>query len=97
MPALPHDDPHIDISLPAKTKDLVELAARVSGQSPSEFVLTAVLRSANEVVDGQHVTRLSDRDFESFLAMLDADVEPNAALLQAAERYRQQSRLDAQT
>jgi len=43
--------------------------------------------SADHQVLMQHQTVLSDRDRDIFLAMLDADAKPNAALKKAAKAY----------
>jgi uncharacterized protein (DUF1778 family) len=72
-------------------KQLLEEAAKVRGQSVSEFVLSNVLPVAQETIDHGQSTRLSARDLERFLTLLDVPPEPNDELCQAANRYRERS------
>lgn len=77
----------MDFRLQAEQKSLIEQAAALSGQTLSQFGITAMLQAARASIEQATVTELSNRDRDVFLAMLDADVEPNAALRAAAERF----------
>lgn len=77
----------MDFRLQAEQKSLIEQAAALSGQSLSQFAVTAMLQAARASIEQATVTEVSNRDRDAFLAMLDADVEPNAALRAAAERF----------
>lgn len=79
----------LQVRLSAETKNTIECAAVVLGVSVSEFVSSAVAREAQQVLNDSQITRLSNRDRDNFLEMLD-DVErkPNAALVVAANRYK---------
>lgn len=78
----------INFRLPSEMKNVVERAAIASGQSLQDFALQTLVERANEVLEHQHVRTLSDRDRDIFLALLDSDTGPNAALRQAAEDYK---------
>jgi uncharacterized protein (DUF1778 family) len=52
-----------------------------------------VKRRRQQMLREQNVTRLSERDRTLFLAMLeDETTKPNKALLEAARRYKKESR-----
>jgi uncharacterized protein (DUF1778 family) len=74
--------------LSPEQKRLLEEAAAIRGQSVPEFALSNLLPLAQETIEHGGPTRLSARDRDVFLQMLDAPPEPNVALSQAAERYR---------
>jgi uncharacterized protein (DUF1778 family) len=75
--------------LPLEAKEVIERAAIVLGQNITDFAVAAILKAANEVLEQHHQRQLSDRDRDLFLALLDADVEPNDALRSAFETHKQ--------
>ncbi len=66
----------------------VEQAAAMMGQTLDSFAATELVRRADEILEGQEIRRLSNRDRDIFLALLDADEEPNEALKAAAADYK---------
>ena len=84
----------LQVRLSAATKETIECAAAVLRVSANEFIVSAVAREAQQVLDESQITRLSNRDRDNFLKMLD-DVErqPNSALVAAANRYKSLRRL----
>jgi|SRR5580765_1089471 len=74
--------------LPAEIKERIEKAAIASGVTVTDFAISSLADSADEVLEKQHNRVLSDRDRDIFLAMLDEDIEPNEALLKAVEDYK---------
>lgn len=82
-------DSRLNFRLPSELKEVIEEAAASLGQSVSEFAVGTLVQQAREVVHQQRVTVLSDRDRDRFLALLDdTEVQPNAALIKAAKRYK---------
>ena len=81
-------DARLDFRLNRQVKEVIEQAAAVSGQSVSDFAVSALYRTAKEVLEREQTTRLSNRDRDVFLAMLDSDAKPNEALRRAAKRYK---------
>ncbi len=79
----------INFRLPSDMKDVVERAAVASGQSLTDFAVQTLVTKANEVLEHQHLRTLTDRDRDIFLAMLDADAEPNEALKSAFAAHKQ--------
>ncbi|MBI4580218.1 MAG: DUF1778 domain-containing protein [Planctomycetes bacterium] len=66
-----------------ENKALIDQAARLLGMSVSEFANSRLVEIARQIIAEHNVTRLTDRDRDVFLTMLDADAEPNAALRKA--------------
>lgn len=81
-------DARLDFRLNRQVKEVIERAAVATGQSVSDFAVSALYRTAKEVLEREQTTRLSNRDRDVFLAMLDSDAKPNDALKQAARRYK---------
>ena len=81
-------DARLDFRLSHQVKEVIEQAAAVSGQSMSDFAVSVLYRTAKEVLEREQTTRLSHRDRDVFLAMLDSDAKPNEALKRAARRYK---------
>jgi uncharacterized protein (DUF1778 family) len=83
----------LNFRLPAELKETIELAAAHLGQSVTDFAVSTLVHSAREVIEQHNVTRLSNRDRDIFIKMLDdADARPNAALSAAARRYKKRRR-----
>lgn len=59
------------------------------GQSVSDFAVSTLVQTARKILHDQQVTRLSDRDRQHFLAILDGEAsKPIDALVAAAKRYK---------
>lgn len=82
------DGSRLNFRLPAGIKKRIEDAALVSGLTVTDFAVSALASSADEILRQHHHRKLSARDSEIFLAMIDNPPEPNAALRSAAERYK---------
>lgn len=82
-------DSRLNFRLPEELKQIVERAAGHLGQTVSEFAVSTLVRTAHQVIEQHDHTRLSNRDRDIFLAVLeDADAVPNRALRKAAKRYK---------
>ena len=79
----------LDVRLRSDKKALIEEAATLSGKTISEYVVSTLLQQSTEVLQRHRHIRLSDRDRDQFLALLDASDKPNASLTHAARRYKQ--------
>jgi uncharacterized protein (DUF1778 family) len=82
----------LNIRCDSYTRQLLDKAASYAHVSISEFVLSNALASAQRVVQEHESITLSPKDFESFLAALDAPAAPNAALNRAFQRHADQVR-----
>lgn len=75
-----------NIRLAVENKEKIERAARAMRQTLTEFAETAMLASADAVLERQAQIRLSNRDFERFVQLMREDAEPTeTALSEAAE------------
>jgi uncharacterized protein (DUF1778 family) len=84
-------DARLNFRLPNELKIVIEQAAGYLGQSVSEFAVSTLVRSAQNVIEQHDRTELSRKDRDKFLAMLDdVDAAPNAHLAGAAEVYKQE-------
>lgn len=79
----------LDFRLPVNSKKQIERAASVQGRTLTEFAVDALTKAAQSVLLEHEIVRLSERDRDRFLAMLEADPTPNARLLAAARRHHQ--------
>jgi uncharacterized protein (DUF1778 family) len=86
---IPANDARLNFRLPADLKQTIEEAAARLGQSVTDFAVSTLSQTAQRVIEQENVTRLSKRDRDIFLALLDDEgARPNKALLAAARRYK---------
>ncbi len=85
------NDARLNFRLSGEHKKTIEEAAAEMGQTVSDFAISALLQSAQKILHDQQVTRLSARDRQLFVKMLDEQsTKPNEALVKAAKRYKKQ-------
>ena len=82
----------LNIRCDSHTRQLLDRAASYARVSISEFVLSHALASAQQVVQEHESITLKPKDFEAFMAALDAPAKPNAALKHALKRHAEQVR-----
>jgi len=80
------------VRLPSEVKDLLELAAEVSGRSLSDFVLASAITAAHKSIEDHERMRLSTEDRAVFLRAFSDDAEPNDALKSAAAQFKDRLR-----
>ena len=86
-------DARINFRLSNELKQTIEAAAAEMGQSVSDFAVSTLVLTARKILHHQQVTRLSERDRQHFLAILDGEAsKPNRALVAATKRYKKQVR-----
>jgi uncharacterized protein (DUF1778 family) len=86
-----NSDARINFRLSSELKQTIEDAAAQMGQSISDFAVSTLVQTARKILHEQQVTRLSERDRERFVALLDDEsTKPNEALVKAAKRYKKQ-------
>jgi len=79
----------IDIRVTPEEKDLFIKAQRVGGyRSFSAFITSVIKEKADEIISHNEKLLASNRDRAIFFSALFADMEPNQALKEAAERYK---------
>jgi uncharacterized protein (DUF1778 family) len=78
----------INFRIPEELKEIIERAALASGLTVTDFAISSLVQSAHNVLDRLAERRLSDRDRDLFLAILDEGAKPNEAIKKAARRYK---------
>jgi len=78
----------LNVRLDDSIKGLIEQAAALLGQSVSSFAVSTLAERARTIVDEHTTIRLTDRERDKFLTMLEQDTKPNARLKAAAKAYR---------
>jgi uncharacterized protein (DUF1778 family) len=87
--SIPQRDERIDLRVSAELKTLLSRAASYAGMSLSTFLVSIAADKAQQVVAEHEVMTLSAKDWDSFVAALDAEDRPRPNLEQAVSRYRQ--------
>ena len=78
----------LNFRLPVELKEKIERAAVVSGVTVTDFAISALVNSADNVLEKHQNRVLSDRDRDIFLALIENPPEPNEALKKAVQEYK---------
>ena len=81
-------DARVDFRLSQDHKRMIEQAASVTGQSVSDFAVANLIQAAQRTIEEATVTKLSMRDRDLFLSLIESDAKPNKGLKDAAARYK---------
>jgi uncharacterized protein (DUF1778 family) len=81
-------DARLNIRIRPDIKDRIEKAASISGKTMTDFAVSALSETADEILDHYHVTELSNRDRDIFLNILDQKSKPNDLLVRAAKTHK---------
>jgi uncharacterized protein (DUF1778 family) len=86
-----NSDARINFRLSSELKETIEEAAALTGQTVSDFAISALLVHARRVIQEHDQTVLTNRDRDRFIALLDQkSAKPNKALAAAARQYKKQ-------
>ena len=94
MPAIEKRTTHparLNFRLPSEIKERIEDAALVSGVTVTDFAINALADTAEEVLEKHNTRKLSNRDRDIFLAMLENPPEPNEALKKAVRKFKKRA------
>ncbi len=95
MTTADQDHARINIRVDRAIKATIKDAAAVLGQSVSDCATSTMASASHSVLQEAAVTRLSDRDRDLFIALLDdRDAEPNDVLKREARWYASRVALD---
>jgi uncharacterized protein (DUF1778 family) len=83
----------LGLRLSEEHKERIERAAAMTGQTVNSYAASELVKRSDEILEKEEVRRLSDRDRDIFLALLEADGEPNEALKAAAAEYKKGRRV----
>ena len=81
----------LEIRVSPEHKQLIERAAKATGQVVSQFMVSIALRRAERVLRRHEWTVLAADDREAFLKILEAERPPAPALVDAFDRYGSRS------
>ena len=70
-------------------------AAELSGATINQFLVQSALKEAQAVIEREQVIRLSTRDWDWMLNLLENPPAPNEKLQAATDRYRKAKHADA--
>lgn len=87
----------IGARVPHEVYETLCRAAELTGATVNQFLVQAALKEAQQVIEREEVIRLSPRDWNWLLDLMENPPEPNARLTAALERYRQARQDDADT
>lgn len=78
----------LNFRLPTEIKERIENAALVSGVTVTDFAITALAERSEEVLEKHQMRKLSDRDRNIFLNLIENPPKPNDKLKKAVKEYR---------
>ena len=87
MSTITEHDARLNFRLSREIKNRVERAAAVSGQSVSDFAVSALARTADDILERYQTIVLGDAERDFFLALLDVEQEPSEKTKEAVRRY----------
>jgi len=91
MSTITERDARLNFRLSREIKNRVERAAAVSGQSVSDFAVSALARTADDILERHQTITLGNVERDFFLALLDSEEEPSEKAMEAARRYNELS------
>lgn len=74
--------------VPSPIAEKLQEAADFTGATVNQFLVQAALEKAERVIERERTIRYSREDAAMLINLLDAPAQPNAALSQAFERFR---------
>ena len=87
----------IGARVPREVYETLCRAAELTGATVNQFLVQAALKEAQEVIEREEVIRLSPRDWNWLLELMDNPPRPNARLKAALKRYQKARQDDAGT
>jgi uncharacterized protein (DUF1778 family) len=78
----------LNFRLPIELKERIEKAAIISGLTVTDFAVSILGNSADEILEKHQTRRLSNKDRDIFLEMIENPPPPNEALLNAVKEYK---------
>ena len=79
-PAKPPPRETLNLRIPAAERSLIDRAAKSSGKTRTDFILSAARRAAEAELLDRTLFVVNPQSYAQFLALLDAPPQPNDAL-----------------
>ena len=87
----------IGARVPHEVYETLCRAAELTGATVNQFLVQSALKEAQAIIEREEVIRLSPRDWNWLLGLLENPPPPNARLQAALERYQKAQCADADT
>ncbi len=87
----------IGARVPREVYETLCRAAELTGATVNQFLVQSALKEAQAVIERQEVIRLSPRDWNWLLDLMENPPKPNAQLKAAMKRYQKARQDDAST
>lgn len=87
----------IGARVPHEVYETLCRAADLTGATVNQFLVQSALKEAQADIEREEVVRLSPRDWNWLLALMEYPPKPNAKLKAAMKRYQKARRGDADT
>lgn len=87
----------IGARVPHEVYETLCRAAELTGATVNQFLVQSALKEAQAVIEREEIIRLSARDWNWLLDLMENPPKPNAKLKAALERYNKAKRDDADT
>ncbi|MFA7293377.1 MAG: DUF1778 domain-containing protein [Rhodocyclaceae bacterium] len=87
----------IGARVPHEVYETLCRAAELTGATVNQFLVQAALKEAQTVIEREDVIRLSSRDWNWLLDLMENPPKPNAKLKAALKRYQKAKQDDAGT
>ena len=87
----------IGARVPHDVYETLNRAAELTGATVNQFLVQSALKEAQSVIEREQTIRLSRRDSERLLNLLENPPKPNARLKAALKHHQKAKRTDADT
>lgn len=71
-----------------KVRTTLEQAAELLGATVNQFVVQTAYEEAQRILERETIIRLSQKDAQKILRLLDSPPKPNKALKEAAKKFK---------
>lgn len=85
----------IGARVPREVYETLNRAAELTGATVNQFLVQSALKEAQTVIEREQVIRLSRRDSERLLDLLEKPAKPNARFKAAMKLYQKAKRTNA--
>lgn len=83
------NDGRVTARIPQQIKETLEQAASLSGSTLNQFIVSAALKEAQQVLEAERVIELSERDAERVFSLLDNPTTANERLKAAIAKHQE--------
>ena len=89
MPIADEDKVRITARVPLEMRDTLEQAAQLQGATLNQFVVQSAFQEAHRILERETMIRLSQRDAQKVLSLLERPPKANKQLKEAVKSFRQ--------